>query len=361
MLKKFFTSIVVAVILTATFSFSQPKNIILLIGDGFGLSQISAAILSSKDNPFNEFKSIGFVNTCSADNLITDSAAGATALATGYRTNNGRISIDENGNIIEHVIEIAQKKKKSTGVIATSSITNATPAAFLSHQLRREDEFRIAEQIAKSNVDIFFGAGTDFFLPVNSGGKRDDSKNLIDSLINYGYNLIKEPDELLTKPITKKSFGLFAEYSLPHADKRNYSLGLLTKSAIDYLSKDKNGFFLMVEGSQIDWAADQNDDEYLFSEINDFITAIAEAIKFAKQDKNTLVIVTADHDTGSAGITGYDTDKKRVKLTWATKHHTANFVGIFSYGPSAKLFNGFFNNYDIGRKIIMIIDPSKKF
>lgn len=364
MLKKFFTLIIVAVLFTAT-SFSQnyqkPKNIILLIGDGFGLSQVSASIISSNDNPLTEFKSIGLVNTSSADNLITDSAAGATALATGYKTKNGRLCIDENGNIIENIIEVAQKKKMSTGVIATSSITNATPAAFLSHKLNRKEEFEIAEQIINSNVDILFGAETDFFLPSNLGGKRNDSKNLIDSLINHGYDFIKTPDELLTKSITKKSFGLFGQYALPHANKRNYSLGLLTKSAINYLSKNKNGFFLMIEGSQIDWAAEKNDDEYLFSEINDFLTAIDEALKFAKQNQNTLVIITADHDTGSAGITDYDSDKKQIKLTWATNHHTANFVGIFSYGPSANLFTGFLNNYEIGRKLIKLIDPSKKF
>ncbi len=183
------------------------------------------------------------VNTCSADNLITYSAAGATAYATGYRTKSGRVSIDENGNKLETIIEIAQKKKMSTGVIAASSVTNATPAAFLSHSIKRQDEFDIEEQILKSNIDVLFGAGTDFFLPEKLGGKRKDSKNLIDSMKILGYDYIREPDELNSKKLSKKSFGLFGEYSLPHADKRNYSLGLLTITAINYLSKNKDGFF----------------------------------------------------------------------------------------------------------------------
>lgn len=364
MQKKLSLVLMVVVISTATL-FSQhqskPKNIILLIGDGFGLSQVSASVLSLKNDPFKKFHSIGLVNTCSADNLITDSAAGATAYATGYRTKNGRISVDENGNPLETITEIAQKKKMSIGIVVTSSLTNATPAAFLSHSLKRQDEFNIAEQIVKSKVDILFGAGTDFFLSKEFGGKREDSKNLIDSMIASGYNFIKDPSEVSSASITKKSIGLFSKYSLPHADKRNYSLGLLTKLAIDYLSKDKDGFFLMIEGSQIDWAADHNDSDYLFAEILDFNSAIEEALRFAEKDKNTLVIVTSDHDTGSAGITGINKESNQLVLSWATKSHTANFVGIFSFGPSSKLFEGFLDNYTIGRKLINLIDPKKKW
>lgn len=352
----------VVVISTAT-SFpqykSKPKNIILLIGDGFGLSQVSASVLSLKNDQLKKFHSIGLVNTCSADNLITDSAACATAYATGYRTKNGRVSIDENGNKLETIIETAQKKKMSTGIIATSSVTNATPAAFLSHSIKRQDEFDIAEQIVKSKIDVLFGAGTDFFLPKEFGGKREDSKNLIDSMKILGYDYIKEPNELNSKKLSKKSFGLFGGYSLSHADKRNYSLGLLTKAAINYLSKDKDGFFLMIEGSQIDWAADQNDSDYLFAEISDFNSAIEEALRFAEKDKNTLVIVTSDHDTGSAGIVGFDKETNQLILNWATKKHTANFIGIFSYGPSSESFEGFLDNYKVGRMLINIIEPKK--
>ncbi len=362
MIKKIFYYATVAVLLTATVFYSKnnnkPKNIILLIGDGMGLSQVSISAISMQNDQFKKFLSVGLVNTCSADKLITDSAAGATAYATGYRTKNGMISIDENGKVLETITEIANKKKIATGIIATSSITNATPAAFISHNGTRKEEYGIADQIVKCGVDVLLGAGTDFFLPKDKGGKRDDKKNLIDSMKSVGYEYISNPSLLKEKLPSKKFFGLFGSLALPHAKERDYSLGFLTDKAIEHLSKNKNGFFLMVEGSQMDWAADQNDKDYLFGELRDFNSAVEAALKFAEKDNNTLVIVLADHDTGSLGISGKNKESGELDVVWATKFHTANLVGIFSYGPGSEMFRGIQDNYIIGRKLINFINPS---
>ncbi|MFA7228296.1 MAG: alkaline phosphatase [Melioribacteraceae bacterium] len=364
MLRKIFYYMTVAVFLTATFFYARenkPKNVILLIGDGMGLSQVSASSISMQNDQFKKFLSIGLINTCSADKLITDSAAGATAYATGYRTNNGMISVDVNGKVLESILEIARKKKKGTGIIATSSLTNATPAAFISHNGTRKEEFEIASQIVKCGADLLLGAGTDFFFPKELGGKRDDNLNLVDSMKTAGYQYISNPDLLKEKQSSKKILGLFGASSLSHAKSRNYTLGFLTGISIEHLSKNKNGFFLMVEGSQLDWAADANDKDYLFGELKDFNTAVEAALRFAEKDKNTLVIVLADHDTGSLGISGKNKETGELDVVWATKYHTANLVGIFSYGPGSEKFNGIMDNYIVGRKLINLISPEKSW
>lgn len=340
---------------------NKPKNIILLIGDGMGVSQVSVSAQSMQNDQFKKFLSIGLINTCNIDNLITDSAAGATSYATGYRTKNGMISIDENGKVLETVIEIAKKQKMATGIIATSSVTNATPAAFISHNGTRKEEYGIASQIVKCGVDVLLGAGTDFFLPKSLGGRRDDKYNLIDSMKSVGYEFISSPSLLKEKLPSKKFFGLFGAAALPHAKERDYTLGFLTDNAIKYLSKNENGFFLMVEGSQMDWAADANDKDYLFGELKDFNSAIEAALKFAEKDKNTLVIVLADHDTGSLGISGKNKETGELDVVWATKYHTANLVGVFSFGPGSEMFVGIQDNNIIGRKIINFINPLFKW
>jgi len=359
-MKKF--SLLMVVLFSATIfckQNQQPKNIILLIGDGMGISAVSASVHAIDNDQFKKFKSIGLVNTCSADKLVTDSAAGATAYATGYRTNNGKLGIDPNGKKLENIVELAKKKKMSAGVVVTCSVTNATPAAFLSHVESRKSEFEIAEQIFKNNnVDLILGAGSDFFLPKNLGGKRDDNKNIVDSMKSKGYKVLVDTT-YSAQSFNQKTLGLFAPNAFSYATKRNFTLGEISKEAIEYLSKNKNGFFLMIEGSQIDWAEEHNDKEYFYSEMKDFNTAIKAALDFAEKDKNTLVIVLADHDTGSFGINAKNNDTGLVDWTWASNKHTANLIGMFSFGPGADLFNGIQNNFEVGRKLINFVE--KKF
>ncbi|MDP2039381.1 MAG: alkaline phosphatase [Ignavibacteria bacterium] len=357
MLKKYFTLLTVVLISSTVFcgATTKPKNIILLIGDGMGLSQVSASVLSLSNDQFKKFTTIGLINTCSADKLITDSAAGATAYSTGFKTNNGKIGVDENNKVLTNIFEIAKKKKKSTGIVVTCSVTNATPAAFLAHVESRKSEFDIAAQILNSNVDFLAGAGTDFFLPKELGGKREDKKNYVDSMKVRGYEYSDDSSKVSSLSIQKKFLGLYGGVALPHGNQRSYTLGQLTKSALKLLNQNQKGFFLMVEGSQIDWAADKNDKEYLFAEQKDFNSAIEEALKFAEKDKNTLVIVLSDHDTSSLGISGLNKETGVLDVVWATRYHTANFVGMFSYGPSSSLFGGIQENNEVGKKLISLV------
>lgn len=363
MIKKIISFITAGVILTSTVfcQHSKPKNIIILIGDGMGLSQVSASVLMDKSDPYQKFQSIGLVNTSSNDNFVTDSGASGTAYATGYRTKNRMISVDENGNELTNILDVARGKKKSTGVVVTCSVTNATPATFLAHNGSRKEEFGIAEQICKSNADVLIGAGTDYFLPKSLGGKREDNINYLDSMTSRGYTIIRDTSKIEELSSCKKVFGVFSGYALPWANKRKFTLGDLTNQAIKTLSKDKDGFVLMVEGSQIDWADDKNDKNYLFGELKDFNTAIKTAIEFAEKDKNTLVIVLADHDTGSLGLSSQNKDTGEIDVVWATRLHTANFVGVFSFGPGSQIFSGFQKNFEVGRKLQNLLDPSKKW
>lgn len=358
-LRSLFQIATVAVIFTATVfcqSNDKPKNIILLIGDGMGLNAVTASTLSLDNSPFTKFKTIGLVITCAADKLVTDSAAGATAFATGYKTNNGKISTLPDGEELKTIFDIAEEKNYSTGIVATFAFTNATPACFFAHNGSRHNEEEIAKQFLTSGIDVTLTGGTQF-LPMHLYNKaKKDSITFLDSLKNAGYSYFDNFEDLNENKTSNKICALLEKYALPKAASRNYTLGNLTKIALDKLSQNKNGFVLMVEGSQIDKGGEYNDYDFLMGEQKDFNTAVNEALEFAEKDGNTLVVVTADHESGGLAILGKD--KKNIEPKWAIKKsHTAAMVGIFSYGPGSQKFTGILENNQVGRILINYIDP----
>jgi alkaline phosphatase len=333
---------------------SKPQNIILLIGDGMGTSHVSASVLSLDNDPFRKFLVTGFSVTCSKDKLITDSAAGATAFATGYRTNNGWLSVNpKTGKPMTTIFEVAEKMGKSTGIVVTCAVTHATPAAFLSHIDNRDKQNEIAQQFSKTDVDVVIGGGLKFFRD------REDEINLADTLKKLGYNVFSDFKDLSSDKSGKNFYALLSDEALPHADKRNYSLSELTKIALEKLKKNKKGFVLMVEGSQIDWAGHDNDRQYFLSEMKDFNGAINTALEFAEKDGNTLVVVTADHETGGMAIVGGSNSD--LKLAFTAGDHTAAMVGVFAKGPGQELFTGVYDNYMIGRRLIKLLNPKVSF
>jgi alkaline phosphatase len=321
-----------------------------------GTNYVSASVLSMDNDPFRKFPVAGFSVTCSKDKLITDSAAGATAFATGYRTNNHWLAVNpETGKPMTTLFEIAEKMGKSTGVVVTSTVTHATPAAFFSHITDRDKENEIAQQYSKTDVDVVIGGGFKFF------GKREDKINLVDTLKNHGYNFFSDFKDLSSDKSGKNLYALLSDDGLPHADKRNYSLSELTKIALENLKKNKKGFVLVVEGSQIDWAGHDKDQHYAMTELKDFNGAINTALEFAEKDGNTLVIVTADHETGGMSIVSGNRDGSDLKLGFIVGDHTAAMVGVFAKGPGQELFSGVYDNYMIGRKLIKMVNPSVGF
>ncbi len=333
---------------------ASPKNIILLIGDGMGLSQVSSAYYFGEGTPnFSRFPYIGLSNTSAASDKITDSAAGATAFASGVLTYNAAIGVDNDSVPVPTIVEQLSKEGLSTGLVATSSITHATPAAFYAHVKSRNQHEDIAAQLVASPVDFFAGGGKEFFF------NRKDQTNYYDSLSAHGFVIDTTALNRPNKLDSKKRYGfLLADDGMPRMlDGRGDFLAKATKMALDHLSQDKDGFFLMVEGSQIDWGGHANDAAYLISELLDFDQTLGVALDFAKQHKNTLVIVTADHETGGYALSstiekqGMSADYNEITPTFSTGGHTATLVPVFAYGPGAERFAGVYKNTAIYDKM----------
>lgn len=323
------------------------KNIILMIGDGMGLPDVYAAMTVS-DKPLNIERChiIGLQKTFSADSYITDSGAAGTALATGYKTKNGEIGMDSQGKRVKSILEISEEHNLATGLVSTSSITHATPASFIAHQSRRDSYEDIAMDFLKTDIDVFIGGGYNHF------AKRADKLNLIDSLKFRGY----EVDTSMNMILNSNSGKLAGFTALIHNPFRLKGRGdMLPESAgkaIKILSKNKKGFFLMIEGSQIDWAGHENVADTLVDETLDFDKAVGVALDFAKNDGHTLVIITADHETGGVTIVDGDRETHRVMLNFSTKNHTAVMVPVYAFGPGAEKFSGIYDNTDIFKKIL---------
>ncbi|MDP3829966.1 MAG: alkaline phosphatase [Ignavibacteriaceae bacterium] len=359
-------SLIVSILLIISFQLFaetpvRPKNIIIMIGDGMGVNYVSTEVLRNPQSPFREFSNSGFSITCSADKLITDSAAGATALLSGYRTKNGSVGSDSTGVAFKSILEYSQEKNYKSGIVVTCGLTHATPAALYASVKSRKEEFDIADQLIASNVDIFIGGGRKFFLPIEINGIREDGINLLKELSKHGYSYYDDYASLKKSLSTEsKVAGIIEIDALPHASKRDYSLGDLTQIAINNLQKSENGFVMLVEGSQIDWAGHDNKADYAISEMDDFAKAVKVCIDFANEDKNTLVLVTADHETGGMSIKKGSLDGS-MELAFTHTSHTAEMVPVFSHGPGAELFKGILDNYEIGRRLIKLVNPEALF
>jgi len=333
-------------------------NIIFCIGDGMGLGQVAFARMKSAglDGKLQteQMPVTGIMRTHSADSAVTDSAASGTAMACGFKTNNGMVNVLPDGEQCVTILEAAKDIQMSTGLVATSAITHATPACFASHVKSRGMETKIAEQLIENKVNVMFGGGRHFFLPrTDKNSKRTDDRNLIDEAKKVGYCYIKTAKEL---DCVSGSYvlGLFQLDALT-TKQPEPSLAELTKKAVEILSKDKKGFFLMVEGSQIDWACHGNDPDYCLRETLLFDEAVGKAMEFAKADKHTLVIVTADHETGGLVINGSDMECKKLKLNWSTKGHTASPLVVYAYGPGAEMFTGVYDNTELPKKLAKLL------
>ncbi|MGE8079891.1 alkaline phosphatase [Peribacillus loiseleuriae] len=317
---------------------AEIKNVIFLIGDGMGVSYTSA-YRYLKDSPKSKFVDrteldkylVGQQMTYPEDpeQNVTDSASAATAMSAGIKTYNNAIAVDNDKTEVKTVLEAAKERGKATGLVATSEITHATPAAFGSHDPSRQNMNGIADDYfdelvnGKHKIDVLLGGGTDLFI-------RKD-RNLVGEFKKDGFSYVTNTDEL-SKDNNKQVLGLFAERGLPKMLDRTQdipSLEKMTNSAIDRLNKNKDGFFLMIEGSQIDWAGHDNDIVGAMSEMEDFEKAFKAAIDFAKKDKHTLVVATADHSTGgySIGANGiYNWFGEPIKAAKRTPDFMANQI-----------------------------------
>ena len=326
-----------------------------------GLNYVASDVLKYNNSPFKRFSTVGLAITKSIDDLITDSAAAATAIATGYPTKNRYIAMDTSYNKLYTIFEHAENLGLSTGIVVTDAVVGATPAAFVTHHNNRSEKEEIAEQFLEIDIDVVIGGGAKYFLPADSRHSDEEEMNLVDQLKSKGYNFYYNYNDLSELTSSDKVFALLDEYGLPKANERDYSLGDSTSLSLKHLTANEKGFLLLVEGAQIDWAGHDENADYLISEMDDFSTALKVAIDFAVKDGNTLVIVTADHETGGMAITDGSFDGENLKVEFLNSHHTAGFVGVFAYGPGENLFRGIYENYLIGRKIFHLMDKSYQY
>lgn len=331
---------------------APPRNIILMIGDGMGLTQITAGLYTSPSGGLflEEFPVTGLMRTHSSNRLVTDSAAGATAFSCGCKTYNGAIGMCANKKPCTTILEEARRAEKAIGLVTTSSITHATPAAFIAHVDDRAQMEDIAAFFLKTLPDLFIGGGMKYF------SERLDGRNLYKELQQQQYNIGQYQTTLLQdmSPTPAQPFAWFSAAQEPASvtEGRNY-LPLAAKIAPTFLKKrsgDK-GFFLMIEGAQIDWACHAKDGPRARLEMLDFDAAIGEVLRFARADGETLVIVTADHETGGLAIEQGST-RDSLDIDFATNGHTASLVPVFAYGPGAQLFGGIYDNTDIYHKMV---------
>ncbi|AJG40654.1 MULTISPECIES: alkaline phosphatase [Thermotoga] len=420
--------VLVLALLLVAFSFSQVKNIIYFIGDGMGLSQAYlTSLIEGRPLSFMKTPYTGLVKTHSVDSWVTDSAAAGTALASGFKTKNGMINVLPDGTRVPTIFEIAKAYGAKTGIVVTCRVTHATPAAFYAHVKSRSEENEIARQLVESEtVDLVMGGGWANFLPESLGGKRSDGLNLIEMAKKKGYVYVTKKEDLMKLPEnTEKVLALFAPSHLDPASSREEQPMLyeMVKKALEILSNDEEPFFLMVEGSQIDWEAHDNDIYGVWKEVVEFDRAVQVALDFALKRGDTLVIVTADHETGGLalssgdyrvdvdrirkfskttdwilanyslkdresfkkaiekyfGLTLSDSDldritssnnskvelgrvlSEKVNVGWTTTSHSGVPVPIYAFGPGAENFTGFLDNTDIPRIMMKLAGYSLQY
>lgn len=326
----------------------RAPNVILLIGDGMGVSALSSSFYyGNKKSNFLRFNEIGFIITSSKKHKITDSAAGATAFGCGEKTFNGGIGVAPDSSKIDNLVELLSLEGYNTGVVVTSSVTHATPAGFYSHVVSRQMEYDIAKQLVESDIDFFAGGGIDWFT------KRPDSLNLLEELEKNGF-VINADKNVAFSPDKKYGY-LLAENGMPTMlENRNNFLAEYTSRALNYFSLLDSSFFLMVEASQIDWAGHDNNADYLIAEMLDFDQTVGIAIDYAKKIGNTIVIVLADHETGGFALAPKDGDYAEIEPAFATTGHTASLVPVFAMGDGAKEFKGIYQNTDVFHKIMKL-------
>lgn len=323
-----------------------PKNIIFMIGDGMSLGNIFASNIANRGNLYlNQFKNIGFISTHSFNYHITDSAAAATAFASGVKTLNGAIGVDRTRKKLETLVDIALKKGKSIGIIATSSIAHATPAAFYAHQPSRRMYKKIAKDLLAEDIDFIAG-----------GGKKYFSSEYLDQFIKKGYQVVTQNISQVN-PESKKHLILLAENGFKTVTEgRGDLFQKLILLGINSLNSNPNGFFLVIEGSQIDWGGHQQDIQYMVTELLDFDQGVGKALAFASRQKDTLLLVTADHDTAGFTTTSANVLIGGIEGQFVNNIHTPIWVPVFSFGPKSNRFTGFYDNTDIFFKLKEIMN-----
>lgn len=318
-----------------------PKNVVLLVGDGMGPSHFAAAkLLRGEDFAAGRFPVTGVVSTRSASSVVTDSAAAATAMATGTKANNKSLGVDPQGHPRTTLVELAARQGRATGLVTTSFICDATPAAFAVHTSRREAVEDIVHQLLDSEVDLIAGGGAELF-------GTEGLPTLTEAAEEHGWSLVTEPSALASAP-AKKALAVFPSQKNA-ADVPGARLPDLARWALERLSTDPDGFFLLLEHEGTDAASHDNAAEDLKNSLRSFDETVALVADFARRRGDTLVLVVGDHETG--GLRVLADGAGGVALEFGTAAHTGSFVPLFAMGPGSERFGGLYENTEIAHKV----------
>ena len=329
---------------------NEVKNVIIMIGDGMGLEQVSCAwVLNKGKLNFDNFPYIGISRTYCTNELITDSGAGGTALATGVKTAYSHVGTAKDNTDLASVLVKAQQLGKKTGVAVTCHFADATPCDFCCHNEYRYNQEDLIADYVECGVDYLSGGGTDWFTSV----KRTDGRDIIKEMAAAGYNVALTEDELMAAELPV--VGILSPDNLPVAMERGDLYRHTVTRGLDLLSKNEKGFVMMLEGSCIDDWLHGNDIEKAMEELLDFDRTIGDVLEWAAKDGHTLVVVTADHNTGALTLQDGNLEEGLIGVNFANESHNGIAVPVYAWGPGSDKFTGIRENDEWGRIIASFV------
>ena len=328
---------------------NEIRNVIFLIGDGMGLEQVSCAwVLNHGKLNLDNMSVVGLSRTYSLSDLITDSAAGGTALAVGQKTANSHVATDPEGNPIPSMFVKAQELGKKTGVVVTCLMPDATPSVFCSHSDDRYKYDEVIDGYATSGVDFIAGGGLDYF-----GKKRKDARNVAEEMARAGYNFARTETEMMEAHLP--ILAVLADDNLPVSLERGDLFRHMAAKALAELSAGDKGFVLMIEGSSIDDWLHENRIDLAMEELLDFDRVLGDVLQWAAADGHTLVVVTADHATGALTLQDGDLVEGRIGVGFGNDSHNGIAVPYYVWGPGRDRFSGIMENAELGARIAACI------
>lgn len=322
------------------------KNVILMIGDGMSLMHIYTAWAANRGKLWLEnAQATGLSKTWAVKKLVTDSGSGGTSLATGVKTVYHAVGVDPEGKPLTSLVDVAKELGKDAGMAVTCRLWDATPCDFCCHNIDRDKEEELVGDYPTSGVDFVFGGGAQKFT------NRKDGRDIFKELQKKGYHVSRTLDDFFAYDKNSRIFAVPYDKDTPLPDERGDLLARASMKGISLMNQNKNGFFMMIEGSQLDDYGHFNQLDLLMKETLDFDQTVGEVMKWAAKDGETLVVVTADHETGGLTLVNGNKDEGRVECSFSTKDHSGAMVPVYAFGPGAENFTGIFENTDVFKKI----------
>ena len=322
------------------------KNVILMIGDGMSLMHVYTAWAANRGKLWLEnAQATGLSKTWAVKKLVTDSGSGGTSLATGVKTVYHAVGVDPEGKPLTSLVDVAKELGKDAGMAVTCRLWDATPCDFCCHNIDRDKEEELVGDYPTSGVDFVFGGGAQKFT------NRKDGRDIFKELQKKGYHVSRTLDDFFAYDKNSRIFAVPYDKDTPLPDERGDLLARASMKGISLMNQNKNGFFMMIEGSQLDDYGHFNQLDLLMKETLDFDHTVGEVMKWAAKDGETLVVVTADHETGGLTLVNGNKDEGRVECCFSTKDHSGAMVPVYAFGPGAENFTGIFENTDVFKKI----------